>query len=227
MSSKKDKLKGAIQSELKGDTIMHEFIKNVNEDKQGEPDTKSKSSQTSSSQKQKKEDKKEEKKATRQKPRRAQGSSGLPAPRNNTPKEWWLSFLAFLFITGLIFGAYFISTYESLPGSYIRLSGEPWSEHKIYPHDSAPNFRIHTPIYINYISKEALNTDLVSIHVYTLQSEGTRNLLTSSQYKIDRRWRKLETHFQKEFFENPGKYEIIIQDENNTQLARQFFEVTR
>ena len=226
MSSKKDRLKGAIKNELKGDGIMREFVRNVNEDKKSEPAAKENGvAGNGKSDDQPREI--PEKKSRTSAARPSKPGRSLPIPRHNTPREWWISFLAFLFVVFLVFGIYFVSTMESPVNSYVKLSTAPLLQQERFPHGERPNFQIDEPVYISYFSNGPLNSNIVYFKVYIMTNDGAHKILTSSQYTIDPQWNTLETHFQKEFFDYPGIYEIVIENENKVELARQQFEIKR
>jgi hypothetical protein len=60
---------------------------------------------------------------------------------------------------------------------------------------------------------ENLNPNISEMKISTIESN------------INPNWKSIETYFQKEFFENPGKYKITVQNSEKKVLAEKIFYI--
>ncbi|MDH4200755.1 MAG: hypothetical protein OEV66_10285 [Spirochaetia bacterium] len=209
--NKKDLLDGAISEEL-SDGLMSEFINEVNEDKKNEKTSSKKHSESEKSMK-------ELKVAPN-----ASFESYVPMIRNNNFKEWWISLGAFATIMTIVILFFFIP-FGANDKFQIHLSSRAISNYNFAADETHDTFELGKPVYVYFTSKKALNSKTINISIINLSGGLSDNQLSSFQSKINPKWKVVETHFQKEFFESPGKYKIIIQNDQKKVLVEKTFSV--
>ncbi len=221
---KKSRLKGAAAGELGKSGIMRDFIENVNSDKNnGGNDSKGREAGSRT----------ENAKKDYTKPAASKGdfpgkNRPVPysskTPHSTTAKEWWLSFSSFFLIIGLIFGIYFFSALPET-GSYVMLSNSPISDQNISAHSSPPSLSRGNPVYFTYTSDKPVGSDTLGIAVYQYGPSNEKTLLTALRVNVKPHWRVISSHFQKEYFEYPGKYEMVMETATRVELTRQVFHI--
>jgi hypothetical protein len=215
-NSKKDKLEGAIGNELSSEGIMSAFVGHVQDDKTNgnfeEKSSTSKESPRDSADNESRSIKKSE------------YSKSLPMIRNPNKKEWWISLSAFFTVIALVL-ILFTGPCEKTQVFNIKLSSSPLDSSNITSLTDTSNFSIGTPVYFYFGSTNALNINKVFIYVENLNPNISEMKISTIESNINPNWKSIETYFQKEFFENPGKYKITVQNSEKKVLAEKIFYI--
>ncbi|MDH4262692.1 MAG: hypothetical protein OEV78_06600 [Spirochaetia bacterium] len=219
--NKKDELKGAIDSELSPNGIMSDFVNNIRNDK--DSDKRSSSGKSDES-----EGFMESIKSLAQKGQKAikdndPFSGNFPMIRNRTQKEWWVSLGAFLSVVLLIFLLFF--AFGSNNKYQIHLSPNAIDNYTFGTSETKEVFEIGKPVYIYFAAQKAIKTKKIFIKVINLNMSSGDGNISIIESNINPKWKVIETHFQKEFFESPGKYKIIIENEKKKVLIEKTFTV--
>lgn len=215
MPSKKDKksrLRGAAAGELNRPGIMKDFIENVKQDK------------GANSEGAEKEPKGKPIKTMKPEQKKAKELPPAKGPHSTTSKEWWISFSSFILIISLIFGVYFFAG-KPTNQPFVYLANDPIDKRPGIAHANPPRLDRGMPVYFTYTSDKAVGSDTIGIQVYQYGPAGEKNLLTVSRVNVKPHWRIIESFFQREYFEYPGKYEIIFETATRVELARQVFHI--
>jgi hypothetical protein len=214
--NKKDELKGAINNELSSNGIMGEFVNNLKNDKNNNGAT-SKSEESGSLL--------ESIKSIAQKSPKDKGGFGdnLPMIRNRTRKEWWVSLAAFFTVILLIFLLFF--GFGSENKYELALASSALDNYAYGAAVTNETFESGKPVYVYFAAKKAINSNKIFIQVINLNQSSDESKMSLIESNINPNWKIVETHFQKEYFENPGKYKIIIENEKKKVLVEKIFTV--
>ena len=73
-------------------------------------------------------------------------------------------------------------------------------------------------------SQNGLNTSAVDFKVYTINKSGEETLTKTMRQEVGADW---VFAWKSEMFASPGKYSVVIFDNNGNQLDKQLFELIR
>lgn len=213
-TGKKDELKGAMHDEISSGSIMGDFINNVNNDKKNEKSSSKKDEEYSGSAKPLK---------SLTEGGKSLFSGSLPVIRNSNQKEWWVSIGSFATVITLVLLLFF--AFGSSNKYQIQLASTAIENYAYGTGDSRETFEIGKPVYIYFGAKSAIKSDKIYIHVINLNQGDAEEKMATIESNINPKWKVVETHFQKEFFETPGNYKIVIENEKKKVLVEKTFSV--
>jgi len=212
---KEDMLRGAMESSgsnPEGNSgIMHDFINDIKKNHSSEEGT-PRDYTTEETETEK----------NTQKDKNAiieQISTTLSPLRSSRTAEWTISFTAFITVIAIF--TWIVSLFFTEPaGPILTLSNEP-IDYAI-PHSGEELLKLDgdKDIYILFESHEKIGAPVVQINIYSLKG-GMRTKTGSSQWEINPDWRRLETHFQEDYFPYSGEFEVTLQKRDGTVLASQ------
>ena len=211
--NKKDELKGAMDSELSSNGIMGDFVNHVKNDK------------SSSSKSEESGGLIESIKSLVQRGSKNDDNFGgnYPMIRNRTQKEWWVSLGSFATIIFLIFLLFF--AFGSSNKYQLYLTSSATDNYSYGAAETRETFESGKPVYVYFAAKKAIKSKKIFIQVINLSQSSNENKMSLIESNINPNWKIVETHFQKEYFENPGKYKIIIENEKKKVLVEKIFTV--
>jgi hypothetical protein len=214
--SKKDELKGAMDGELSSNGIMGEFVNNVKNDKSNSGKSEESGGFLESI---------KSIAQMGQKTQKDKGDSGgnFPMIRNRSQKESWVSLGAFLAVIFLVLLIFFAigggNKYQ------VYLSSTPVDNYMYGAAETKETFESGKPVYVYFAAKKAIKTGKIFIEVINLNRSSAEGKLSTIESNINPEWKIVETHFQKEYFETPGKYKIIIENEKKKVLVDKIFTI--
>ena len=85
-------------------------------------------------------------------------------------------------------------------------------------------FALGSPIYIHFSMGSSLNFARIRIQIVNVVS-NVEHLIGEVVRTVKPEWKHVKTSFQKEFFEERGKYKIKIFSPNNELLSERSFEI--
>jgi len=214
---KKDDLKGAMDQEMSSGGIMGDFVKNVNKDNSKGKGSSEKPEETGGFLESIKS------LAKRGEQDKDDYSGNYPMIRNRTPREWWISSGAFLVVLLLVFFLFF--GFAGGNKYQLYLSSTAIDNYTYGSAEASEFFETNRPIYVYFAAKKKMKTNKVSIKIVNLSHSSADSNLSIIESNINPNWKIVETHFQKEFFESPGKYKIIISNEKKKTLIEKTFTV--
>lgn len=212
-NSKKDKLEGAIGNELGSDGIMSAFVSQIQSDK-SEPVSQASPEMKESEKFHKNEDERRESMPTRR----------LAMIKSPGKKEWWISLGAFSTIIILVLFFFWLPCSKAQTYK-IRLSDKSMDAISMMNLPDTANFSVGSPVYFFFGSEKPLQVKKVFIHVENLNLPSSTAKMSSTEYNINPNWKSIETHFQKEFFDSPGKYRITVENAEKKVLAEKIFYI--
>jgi len=209
--NKKDELKGAMDDELSSKGIMGEFVNNVHDDR-SQPSGKSGEKGGFI----------ESLKSLREGSKGGFGGN-FPMIRNRSAQEWWVSLAGFITVIFLVFLLFF--SFGSGNKYQVYLFSNPIDNISYGSAESREVFESNKPIYVYFASKKAIKTNKIFIQVINLNRPASESKMSLIESNINPNWKIVETHFQKEFFETPGNYKIIIENEKKKLLFEKSFKI--
>jgi len=211
---KKDELKGAMNGETSSDGIMSEFINHIKNDKGEDKSASGKSGETGGLL--------GSLKSLTQKDKGGFGGN-FPMIRNTNQREWWVSLGSFAVIIVLVILLFF--AFGSGNKYQLYLVSSPIDNYSYGSAETKKTFDSGKPVYVYFGAKSAIKTKKIFIQIINLNSSSDESKLSTLESNINPGWKVVETHFQKEFFENPGKYKIIIENEKKKVLIEKIFTI--
>lgn len=210
--SKKDLLKGAMEDGMPNENTISDFINDIHNDKKARNEPDETPPQETGIKKIQKP----------QPPRDTDNQGSLPMIRPSNIKEWWISLGAFLTVLLLI--VFFIILPLAPKNQYqLLLSTNAIDNVSFEKEAKADSFELGKPVYVYFIAKNPFKMKKIYIDIYNLTYSSSDKKLSSLETNINPKWKKLETHFQQEFFETTGSYKIVIEDEKKKPLVEKTF----
>ena len=148
---------------------------------------------------------------------------------NRSNKEWWISLISFTLIVLLLTGIISLFTGGSSE-NFIYLANTPVNNYSSMDiHKEPPLFNKNNPVYFYLNMEDSINTSslTISLNMANSSTETPISLINFQMSNLNPKWKVLESHFQKELFAQPGRYELIISKPDNEILAKQLFIIER
>jgi len=222
--SKKDFLSNAVEEELNQSNSLGDFIDEVKKRNKFVHRFKRKSI------KENKVDTENKNMEDNEIEQRESNSLRLSEIKDENKKRIIAFILIILILSGLGYlGYYFFSQGVSSPVIYLASNQIDGSRLSSISTDTEEVFSKGKPLYFYFTTGKRLGTDKLIVTVLELYEtpEGIMKEQLAGNYEISVKpgWGHFETHFQKEVFENAGRYKLKILTKEGNLLSERLFQI--